>query len=145
MKKLMLFIIWLQAIVATLGSLYFSEIMHLTPCTLCWYQRICMYPLAAIMTVGLFRKDTKIYSYVFPLSIIGLIIAGYHNLLVYNIISEKIVTCTAGVPCGLTIMKWFGFITIPLLSFTAFLIINSLMILYILFPKIIRKNSKTGN
>jgi disulfide bond formation protein DsbB len=131
MKKPLLFVAFFQSLVATLGSLFFSEVMKFPPCVLCWYQRICMYPLVAILLVGLITKDKKVYRYVFPLSITGFIFSLYHNLLYYGVISEGFQPCTVGVPCTTKFFAWFGFITIPFLSFIAFAVINSCMILNI--------------
>lgn len=128
---MILYLAWLQSIVATLGSLYFSEVMKFPPCVLCWYQRICMYPLVFILAVGMIRKDKKIYTYVLPLSLTGLGIALYHNLLYYNILPEAAAPCVAGISCTTKFIQWFGFVTIPLLSFIAFAVITiSMLILY---------------
>lgn len=118
-----LFAAWTVSLVATLGSLFFSEVMLLPPCVLCWYQRICMYPLAIITTVGLVSKDLGVAKYAWPLALIGLAVAGYHNLLYYHLIPESITPCATGVSCTDRQIEWFGFITIPLLSLTAFCII----------------------
>lgn len=117
-----------QALVATTGSLYFSEVMHWRPCILCWYQRILMYPLVLIIGVGLIRKDKNLPYYVLPMSLIGLAIALFHNLLQWGIIPEAAAPCQAGVPCISKFAGWFGFVTIPLLSLTAFVIISFLMV-----------------
>ena len=121
---------WTVALVAMLGSLYFSNVKGFPPCVLCWYQRICIYPLVLILLVGILRKDTKIASYVLPLSIIGLCISIYHNLLYYNIIPESISPCMTGVSCTTKFIEYFGFVTIPLLSFTALLLITVSMFAY---------------
>ena len=115
-----LFGLWLIALVATLGSLFFSEVMRLPPCVLCWYQRICMYPLAAIATVGLLTRDPGAARYAWPLALGGLALAGYHNLLYYHLIPESITPCTTGVSCTERQIEWLGFITIPLLALGAF-------------------------
>ncbi len=121
---------WVAAIVATLGSLYFSEVMHFIPCTLCWYQRIFMYPLAVILGIAVYRNDKGIYKYVLPLSIIGMLISGYHTLLQKIPYLQQFEMCTSGVPCSKDYINWLGFITIPLLAFIAFTIITvSLVIL----------------
>ena len=136
LSKYALYSAFLQAWVASLGSLYFSEIAKFPPCVLCWYQRICLYPLVAILTVGILRGDKKVYLYVLPLSITGLIIAVYHNLLYYKLIPESIKPCEEGISCTTKYIEWFGFVTIPLLSLTTFLIISILMIIMIIFkPK----------
>src|SRR3989337_2902520 len=85
---------WLVASVATLGALFFGEVMELPPCVLCWYQRIFM----------------------------------FHLLLIARVIPESIKPCTQGVPCSQTVIEWFGFVTIPLLSVLAFLTILALLV-----------------
>jgi disulfide bond formation protein DsbB len=115
---------WVAAIIATLGSLYFSEVMHFIPCTLCWYQRIFMYPLTIILGVAFYRNNQGIYRYVLPLSIIGMLISGYHTLLQKLPYLQQFEMCTTGVPCSKDYINWLGFITIPLLAFIAFTIIT---------------------
>lgn len=127
--KMISYAAWIQSIVATMGSLYFSEILHYTPCILCWYQRILMYPLVIIIAVGILRKDKKIYQYVLPMSILGLSIAFYHNLLQWGILPESVAPCTLAASCVVKQVGYFGFITIPVMSFTAFTIISILMLL----------------
>jgi disulfide bond formation protein DsbB len=117
-----LFVVWIVSLVATLGSLFFSEVMRLPPCTLCWYQRILMYPLVVISTVGLLRRDPHATRYAWPLVIGGLAVAVYHNLLYYHLIPDSITPCTAQVSCTDRQIEWLGFITIPLLALSAFVI-----------------------
>jgi len=108
-------------LIATLVSLFFSEVMKLPACTLCWYQRIAMYPLVIIISVAIIKKDlNNLIYYVLPISIIGWLIALYQNLLYYNIIPESIAPCTSGVPCTTKFIQLFGFIDIPLGSFLTF-------------------------
>ena len=108
------------ASVATLGSLFFSEVMQLPPCSLCWYQRIFMYPLVVVFGVGYLFQDSKSLHYALPLGILGWAIATYHSLLYYKIIPDNFSTCTQGISCTSRQIEWFGFVTIPLLSFLAF-------------------------
>lgn len=129
-KKHAIHLAWAQAAIATLGSLYFSEIKHFTPCTLCWYQRILMYPLVLIIAVGILRKDKKIYQYVLPLSTLGTLIALYHNLLQNKILPESVAPCTLGASCTVRYSGYFGFLTIPLMSLIAFTIITICMLIY---------------
>lgn len=129
--KFFLYLALAQSIVATLGSLFFSEVMKWTPCVLCWYQRILMYPLIAIITVGIVRKDKGLPYYVLPLSILGWLIALYHNLLYYHILPESTAPCLLNVSCTTRYFVWFGFLSIPLLSFIAFSVINVAMIMYL--------------
>ena len=110
------------AIVATLGSLYYSDIKGYTPCILCWYQRICMYALVPVILTGIVRRDDKVYHFTFPLACIGFLIAFYHNLLYTKIIFDD-GKCSTGVSCTTKYIEYFGFITIPFLSLLAFSLI----------------------
>jgi disulfide bond formation protein DsbB len=114
---------WLLSLIAMLGSLFFSEIMGLPPCVLCWYQRICLYPLVVIFTVALVTRDLRGPRYAWPLVLAGLVVAVYHNLLYYHLIPESITPCKAGVSCTDRQIEWFGFVTIPLLSLSAFVVV----------------------
>ena len=120
---------WLVASASTLGALFFGEVMQLPPCVLCWYQRICMFPLVLILPVGLFPLDRKIVRYALPLAAIGWLFAVFHVLLVAGVIPESVKPCTQGVPCSEKVIEWFGFVTIPLLSVVAFSTIIALLIL----------------
>lgn len=117
------------SLIATLGSLFFSEIMQFVPCSMCWYQRIFMYPLVFIFLINLLYPDDKIFKYSFVLIFIGLLFSIYHNLLMFGIISEDMVPCVQGIPCSTIYLNWFGFITIPLLSFVAYLLLFILQLL----------------
>lgn len=129
-KDYFLYIAWIQSIIAMAGSLYFSEIKKFPPCILCWYQRILMYPLVLIIAVGIYRKDKNLPFYVLPLSIIGTIIAFYHNLLYFKILPESAAPCVAGVSCTTKFVEYFGFITIPFLSLCGFLLVTVCMLIY---------------
>ena len=126
---MLVFCAWLVAGVATVGSLFFSEVMGHAPCILCWYQRICMYLLVLILPVGMFPFDGKLVRYVLPLSIAGLLFAIFHLLLVAGLIPESIKPCIQGIPCTDVQIVWFGFVTIPLLSAASFLLVSTLLIL----------------
>ncbi len=119
----LLFFGWITAMVATLGSLFFSEAMHFPPCVMCWYQRICMYPLTFILGVALFSTDRSVVKYAMPLILSGLFFAIYHNLLYYGILPEAAQPCSQGVSCTSDYINWFGFITIQLLSLVAFVLV----------------------
>lgn len=125
------YVVFVIALISTLWSLSLSEIFHYTPCVLCWYQRICMYPLVVISAVSIIRKQLKdLPYYIFPLSIIGFFIALYQNLLIWGILSETVAPCTAGVSCIHQPVVIYGFVTIPLGSMLSFALITILMILY---------------
>lgn len=119
---------WLVASVSTLGALFFGEVMKLPPCVLCWYQRICMFPLVLILPIGLFPFDRKVVRYALPLAVPGGLFAVFHLLLIAGVIPESIKPCTQGVPCSEKVIEWFGFVTIPLLSVVAFSTIIALLI-----------------
>lgn len=115
---------FLIALVATLGSLYFGEVLKYPPCTLCWYQRICMYPLTIIFAGAIWSDDLKFLKHSMPLSIIGFLIASYHNLLYYGFIPDSITPCSQGVSCTTKQIEMFGFLTIPLMSWICFIALN---------------------
>ncbi|OGY89664.1 MAG: hypothetical protein A3B30_02495 [Candidatus Komeilibacteria bacterium RIFCSPLOWO2_01_FULL_52_15] len=115
---------------AMLGSLYYSEIKGLTPCTLCWYQRILMYPIVFLSLIGLRYRDHMLPRYVLPLSLIGGAIAAYHYVIqmFHPAAVNGFINCTKnGVSCTTIDLSYFGFVTIPLLSLIAFLIIAGAM------------------
>ncbi len=130
LKANALYIAFTQALSATVGSLFFSEVLLFPPCVLCWYQRIAMYPLVVILAIGIYSRDKHVIRYALPLSIVGLLIAFYHNLLYYHILPESAAPCILGVSCTTKQIEWLGFITIPFLSFIAFAIITISMLLY---------------
>lgn len=120
LRDYLIHIAWLIALLSMAGSLFFSEVMELPPCLLCWYQRVAMYPLVVILIVGLIFRDNRVKFYALPLAVIGLGIAVYHNLLYYGVISEALAPCTEGVPCTVRQIEWLGFITIPLMGLASF-------------------------
>jgi len=124
-----LYMAWIVAVVATLGSLYFSEIRHYIPCELCWYQRILMYPLSLLLGIAAYSNERRIKKYVLPMSIIGGLISLFHYLEQKVPGFSGIKPCTQGVPCNIDYIDWLGFITIPFLALIAFTIISILLIL----------------
>ncbi|MBI4037755.1 disulfide bond formation protein B [Candidatus Curtissbacteria bacterium] len=135
-KRNALYIAFLQAWVATLGSAYFSEIQNLTPCRLCWYQRILMFPLVAILGIAIIRRDKNVAYYVLPLTILGTFIGLYQYLLQMTPLKEiNPVSCSETAPCSAIDAIYFGFVTIPFLSMTAFIIISIMMFLLLLKKK----------
>lgn len=125
-----LYIAWIQAVVGMLMSLYYSEILHLAPCVLCWYQRILLYPLVIILAVGILRKDQQVDRYVMPFSVLGIFVAFYHYLLQMGIIPENLAPCVSGVSCKTSYFTFFGFINIPFLAFVAFVVITLCVFLF---------------
>lgn len=108
------------SLVATLGSLFFSEIAGFEPCKLCWLQRIFMYPLPIIFAISHIFKERNVFMYARPLAIIGAGIAGFH----YYIQRASLnIACGEGVSCTSDYMFKFGYITIPVMALSAFLLI----------------------
>lgn len=127
-----IFLSFLVATIATLGSLFFSEIMQFVPCSMCWYQRIFMYPLVLIFLINLLYPDRFIFKYAMPIVVTGWLFSFYHNLLMFKIIPESVVPCVQGVPCSTVYINWFGFITIPFLSFIAY---STILVLLVILKK----------
>lgn len=123
-----LYAAWLVALAATGGSLFFGEVMGLPPCTLCWYQRIAMYPLAVLLPIGILLRDARVAYYCLPLVVAGLGIAVYHNLLYYHVIPESLAPCTEGVSCTTRQIEWLGFVTIPSLALAGFAAIGACLV-----------------
>jgi disulfide bond formation protein DsbB len=131
LRKYLAHVAWAQTIIATSGSLVFSEVMGYVPCALCWYQRILMYPLVIIIAVGILNLDDGVRKYVLPLSFIGYVIAFYHNFLYFGFVTEETLNvCTTGVSCTTRWFEWFGFISIPQLSLIAFTVVILAMLWY---------------
>jgi len=123
----LLFAVWILVAIATLGSLFFSEVMGIPVCELCWYQRIAMYPLVAILALGLFPYDPGVVRYAVALASVGWLIALYQLLLVIGIIPESAQPCVQGIPCSETHISILGFLNIPTFSFLSFTLIGVLL------------------
>lgn len=125
------------SLIACLGSLFFSNVMKLPPCELCWYQRIAMFPIPVIIAVGIFIKDKKCAIYSLILGMIGFLTSLYHNLLYWKIIPESISPCTADLSCTSKQIEILGFITIPLMSLAVF---STIIFLIFRFLKSIKQD-----
>lgn len=115
---------WSVALVATLGSLYFSEVLKFIPCELCWYQRIFMYPQVFLLGMAFVRKQFIIARYTLMLSIIGGTISLYHYFIQKVPFFRNTAPSCSIVPCTGDYLNWLGFITIPLLALIAFISIS---------------------
>ncbi|WP_424949328.1 disulfide bond formation protein B [Deinococcus sp.] len=131
-----LYLAWVVALVATLGSLYFSEVRGFVPCVLCWFQRICMYPLVLVLGVAAFRGDSSGRGYALPLALIGWGVALVQNLEGWGVIQtlkvcgvgQTTVGCDAKWPIfGDTLTGLSNVVTIPVLALTAFSLIALLL------------------
>jgi disulfide bond formation protein DsbB len=117
------------ALVATLGSLYYSEIADFIPCKLCWLQRIGMYPLVALLLFSAIRRDVRGGAiYALPLAIGGALVAIYHIYIELNPSAEP-ASCKTGASCTVKWIDELGYITIPVLSLTAFAAVIALTLL----------------
>lgn len=126
---------WSVSLLAMAGSLYFSEVMKLAPCVLCWYQRIAVYPFVLLLPLAIARNDRSFPLYALALLIPGLGISAYHNLLYYNIIPQALAPCQAGVSCTTKYVEFLGFVSIPLLALAGIGAMTVLMILSLRWNK----------
>ncbi len=124
------YLAWTIALAATSGSMFFSLVMELPPCDLCWYQRIALFPLVLVIGTAIVLKDRHLKVYSLPLALLGLGVAAYHNLLYYGFITKPLVPCSKGVSCTEPLLELFGFVSIPLMSLAAFVSIALCLIFY---------------
>ncbi|RST75118.1 disulfide bond formation protein B [Siminovitchia acidinfaciens] len=122
-KENMLFFAWAISLIATLGSLYFSEIKQFEPCELCWYQRILMYPLTILLGIAAVKKNYGIALYSSVLSGIGMCLSFYHYLIQKVPFFTSSAPACGRVPCTGQYINWLGFITIPFLALIAFILV----------------------
>ncbi len=122
-----MFLAWLVALAASAGALFLGEVMGKTPCLLCWYQRIAMFPLVAVLGLGVFDGDARSARYALPLAGAGWGLALYHCLLFWGLISEAASPCRQGVSCADADLQVAGFVPIPLMSLLAFTAILALL------------------
>jgi disulfide bond formation protein DsbB len=125
-RRLSLWLAWLVAAGATAGSLYFSEIADYVPCRLCWFQRICMYPLAGILLVAAIRKDRNVRWYALPLLIAGICLSSYHYLIEWKP-SFGEGACGIGPSCTDVWFRRMGFVTLAFMALSGFIAIAALL------------------
>ncbi|WP_179947366.1 disulfide oxidoreductase [Novibacillus thermophilus] len=122
-----LFLAWVVASTALVGSLYFSEIAGFVPCELCWYQRVLMYPLFLLLGIANFRRDRSVTYYALPFTIVGGALSLFHYAMQKTGWFSSFSPCAEGVPCSGEYINWLGFITIPFLALVAFILIGWLL------------------
>ena len=130
-----LWLVFAVAAVGVAGSLYLSEVAGYVPCELCWYQRICMYPLALLTLLAALANDYRVARYLLPLPVIGAGVSVYH-LLVENGVVHESQGCQISAPGGCSV-KWineFGFMTIPTLALTGFALVFAFLLLAVFEP-----------
>jgi disulfide bond formation protein DsbB len=122
---------WPLLVLTTVGSvilsLVYSEYFGFIPCSLCWLQRIALYP-QALMALMAVRTQERLF---FPLYSIGLSVFGF-GVAVYHYIYQMMPTDTAvggmvmpcladgSADCASKIIDQFGFVTFPFLSAVTF-------------------------
>lgn len=121
-----LILVLIVTLVSIAGSLYFSEISGWNPCKYCWIQRIFMYPQAILLMIALWKRDRNVARYILALSLIGAGYAAWHYYIqMYNIIAAPTNPATpcdaSGESCVKTPFVMFGYITVPGMALTAFL------------------------
>jgi disulfide bond formation protein DsbB len=122
---------WSIALAATLGALFIGEVMGMTPCLLCWYQRIFLFPLALILGMAAFAEDRRGAVYALPLALAGVALAAYHSALIAGWVPQWWVPCGAGPSCSEQSLEILGGVQIPWLSLVAFLAIVILLLVYL--------------
>jgi disulfide bond formation protein DsbB len=135
-----LWLAFLVSAVATGGSLFFSEIAHFVPCELCWFQRICMYPLSIATLLAALANDRRAARYLLPLPLVGAGVSVYH-LLVENGVVKETQACLISAPggCGVKWIDEFGYMTIPTLALTGFALCFAFLLLAALPPATVRR------
>jgi disulfide bond formation protein DsbB len=126
---------WIVAIVTTAGSLYYSEHAGFIPCTLCWYQRILMYPLVIVLGVGWLRRDHQVWKTALPFVAIGAPLALYHWLVERVPWFASTSSCSLDVPCTSPWFEKLGFVTLAWMSMSSFLLIGTLLVCSIIFRR----------
>jgi disulfide bond formation protein DsbB len=116
------------AAISTAGSLYYSEVAHFVPCELCWYQRICMYPLAAILLVGVVRRDADVRWYAAPFVVVGAPLSLYHWLVERAPAFAHTSSCSITAPCTSPYFEELGYVTLAFMAMSAFLLIGALLL-----------------
>ena len=110
------------------GQPVFQRHNGLRPCVLCWYQRVCMFPLVIILARGLFPLDRGVVKYALPLAGVGWLLAAYHNLLHSGWIPADMQPCAKGVSCTEEYLELFGLLSIPALALISFTTQMSILI-----------------
>ncbi len=128
---LLLLSAWLLALVATAAALFLGEVMGMAPCVLCWYQRIAMFPLVAVLGMACYGADRRGAVYALPLALAGAGLAAYHTLLVAGLVPKAWIPCGPGVSCADQKLEIFNGIQIPWLSLAAFAAITLLLMAYL--------------
>jgi disulfide bond formation protein DsbB len=111
------------AAVCTGGSLFLSEVAGFIPCEMCWYQRICMYPLSILTLMFAWHGENRLARYLLPFPVIGAAVSVYH-LLIENHVVKTPEACQVGAGCTVKWINYFGYMTIPTMALTGFALLT---------------------
>lgn len=118
-----IFLSFLVALAATGGSLFYSEVAGFAPCVLCWWQRVFLYPQTILLFTAFMRKDENMRLHTFILSGVGALISVYHTFIQFGWESALPCPATGGISCQVLYFLEYGYITIPTMALTAFVLI----------------------
>lgn len=123
-KKHALYLAWVVTLVGLFCSLFFGEMLHHEPCRLCWYQRICLFPLVVILGIAAYKEDSRIGLYTLPFSLFGALLAFYQLLGFFIPAIHSHGLCGYETDCSKDLVELWGFLSFPLVSLVGFLLIS---------------------
>jgi len=129
-NKYVLELIFFSSMSALVGSLLYSNVAGFPPCELCWIQRIFMYPQALLSFMAMIWKDKKMVTYLFPMSVLGGIVALYHSLANWGWGGSLVECAAAGGECSKVYVLEYGYITIPFMALTTFAYLILISVIY---------------
>ncbi len=130
-NKNVLTLLFATSLTAMVGSLLYSNVVGFPPCELCWIQRIFMYPQVLLSFLAMRRQDKSMVSYLIPTTLLGGAVALYHSVTHYGL-GDGVVGCTSALgDCGKLYVFEYGYITIPLMSFTVFVYLLTISLIYL--------------
>lgn len=135
-KNHALYMAWLIALIGLLCSVFFGELLHHEPCRLCWYQRVCLFPLVLILGIAAYKEDARIIVYAMPLALLGIFFALYQVLGIFIPKMSTPALCGYKINCSEQLMEFWGFLSFPLISLIGFLLI-------FFFLRLARSSSKS--
>lgn len=115
-KTYFLFAAWLISCGVLIGSLYMSEVLNYQPCTLCWCQRICLFPLPILLGIALYKGFLGIALYAIPFPLLAFGFSSYQVLLSFFPSFQKIHTCSAAGSCLFAAPPFFGTLSPAMIS-----------------------------
>lgn len=128
-QKTCLYLAWVVSFVISLGSLYLSELKHLEPCSLCWYERLSLFPLVILLGVAVYKDFLNIFPYVIAFPVVGLLFSGFHVAMQEIPGFHPIKVCSTTLSCATKQSIGLGFISPPMIAFGTFLILMILIIM----------------